>query len=912
MKKLLIALTAVAGLVGLAKAELAPGSLREEGFEGTAIPTTGWAKLDANDGSQITPWQTGEAPEVSEFPGAFSSFGYNYLGVSNADPLLALFGTMGATAPSPVDIGTGLFVDTYVKFSATETAPTPSNGVDKVIVWMYGSDTDSTTNLIVTAGYYDNNNISPCHYALDAVVEPDTWHRLTIKAMSVSETVATKIGFRVYIDGTEVAIKGKLVNGVVNEEDKSVGDSIYQGDVTEDLASEKLGQNRLFPSLIAVHSTLSCVGLEGWGAVDNFVLTTVDPIPDRAEEAEFTFTWDPEKFTAISYQVGTDPAVSLGTEELEDGTATLTLDPGAAVTFTCTPADGYMLGAFTKDGQCEVSGTTFTMNNPLRSSVASGELVANEVVAKIDTTPYASLADAIEAAGTSATTIELAKNISATNDGGDLWDAARIRIGSDLVNQNITIDLAGKTIAVSDVEGADVAALFVIAQGSTLTIIDSSDPSVGAVTSATAKIAENSGTLNITGGKFTGLIVNNGDATAPTITLTGGSFSDEGEEEGTFYLASVLEGTQYKATYAEGYWTVAEKLPSDFIVTAAPVENTTLEVTVDGEPVTVGENNTYTIPAGATATVTYTAAKHYTITANGVQEFTAAGTAVAPTLRAWLKYAADLYLGTDKLSVQAQLGTGDHFYDIGTEVVAEYAGVVTDPTFIGAGTYYISKIVDLENDKTVEFTYDGTTYAKVEADGALDVTLDDGNLLSYTVTTGEEATFAEVYFTKYEPPAPVGPSIGDNTYTDEVAFTNAVKAGATIELPKDAGWSFDGRTIKDGQGNVWATLPAYYTISNAGVVALDPVVTPVVNDEGANKGITVGTSGASINVTNPQVGLWYVLKRATEVGGSYAPIAKVQVTEAAKNIQLVDETIGIKAFYKVEVTDVEPTIPEVE
>lgn len=909
MKKLLIALTAVAGLVGLAKAVPTPMAA---GFEDSTWKNSNWV-VPSDDSSELKDWD-GQQPKDVVYPGTFTSFGDKYLGVSNAKPLLAAFDDLEGNPAMPVytDIDNGLYVDTYVKFSATETAPTPSNGVDKVIVWMYGSDTDSTTNLIVTAGYRTGTNVTPTNYVVNCEIEPDSWHRLTIKANKVGQG---ETAFRVYIDGQEVTISGKLVNGVCNDE-SAVGDDDYANLVTNFVAGIKLTANQLFPSLVTTGdnvTSLSCVGLEGWGAVDDFVLTTTDPIPDSASFATLALTWN-EGIETVSYKIIDDMDGFLPVPN--DGKIP-GLNPSTEVEISYTLKEGYMFSGVTATGECSAEGLVFTINSALEVGLALGELVANEVVATIGSTPYASLADAIAAAGTSATTIELAKNISATNDGGLLWDAAKIRIGSDSVNQNITIDLAGKTIAVSDVAGADVAALFVIAQGSTLTIIDSSDPSVGAVTSATAKIAENSGTLNISGGRFTGLIVNNVLASEPTIALTGGSFSGE---EGSFYLASVLEGTQYEANYAEGYWTVAEKLPSDFIVRAAPVENTTLEVTVEGEPVTAGENNTYTIPAGATATVTYTAAKHYTITANGVQEFTAAGTAVAPTLHAWLKYAADLYLcgstTTNKLEVQAQLGTDDHYYDIGTQVAAQYAGVMTDPEFISEkGTYYISKIVDLESETFVEFTYDGTTYAKV--DGALEVTLGAGNVLSYTVTTGTKATFAQVYFTKYEPPAPVGPSIGDDTYTDEVTFTNTVKAGATIVLPQD--WSFEGRTIKDGQGNVWATLPAYYTISGDGKVSLDPKVTPTISDgDDGHKAIEIGTSGVSINVAEPWEGLWYVLMRAETVGGTYEPVDWVQATGTTENIQLEDDTkledgkIPGKGFYKVKVTDVEPTIPEVE
>ena len=873
MKKLLIALTAAAGLAGFAKADTT--SLLEQGFEGIAGTKVTAGMLNASgqdmwvvpsgDCSELGLWANEAQFTPSGFPGAFQTFGDTFLGVSNAEPLRAAFGAINDGELPDVDIGKGLYVDTYVKFTATETAPTVSNGVDKLIVWMYGSDAEENpqTNLIVTAGHIVEGTVSAANYVVDATVEPDTWHRLTIKTKMVGDQ---KTAFRVYIDGTEVAITGKLVDGEIID-DLSVGDSGYQTGVTNDLAKTKLAKSQLFPSLISNGDKLSCVGLEGWGAVDDFVLTNVDPFEDHFENVEFTIAWDTNKFTSISYTLADVGTTEIKGDDLSKGSLTLSskLAPSAVVTITGKPVDGYMVSA-KAEGDCSVSETTFTMKakDDLASGKATGTLVASEIAAIVTSnevsTPFASLQDAV-AGITGSGTITLLKGCTIVHGASpDVTIATGNEVVIDLNGQKITIDETGDQF--------DDTAPFILNQG-TLTIKDKGAPD-GEIISGDTKIVLNQGAMSIEAGKFTGVLVNNGG----TASISGGTFLDDGKE---FYLDDfVASGYEAAPAETEGYYTVTKKgdQPTTFTVTVAAADaNSTVTVVSNG--VTVAYAESYTLNEGESITVTYAPNTGYKFAGEQTTEFTldADGEASeAPTATA-ISYTITFELGD---------------------------GTWAEDGFTPPANYTIeSEAIPLP--VAADVTLEGYTFAgwfekaePSEADEAI-------------TTIAKGSTGDKTFYAKWEQNTPVGPSVGDNTYTNADEFRAAAKAGTTIKLPTD--WTIVDNVIKDDKGNDWATLPSYYNISDGGAVSLnEAVVKPMVNNGTTNPGIVVGAK-AAINVTNPQAGLFYILKRATTVNGPYEPVAYGITDTDDEDIQLTDPTkVDTAAFYKVEVTDVEPVL----
>ena len=161
-----------------------------------------------------------------------------------------------------------MFFDSVVQFTATDVAAEPER-LDKLRVWLYASPEDSEgrlfnetqpiTNLVITAGYYDNvgNKVST-NYLTNVSIQPDTWHRLTIKAINDIGTPAFTPGFEVYVDGDSNPVSGKC-----------------------DYVGENPVSVTKFPSLVARNNngenSLQCVAFDGKGAVDDIVFTTTDP-----------------------------------------------------------------------------------------------------------------------------------------------------------------------------------------------------------------------------------------------------------------------------------------------------------------------------------------------------------------------------------------------------------------------------------------------------------------------------------------------------------------------------------------------------------------------------------------------------------------------------------------------------------
>lgn len=212
----------------------------------------------------------------------------------------------GDRTPS-VAVGDGLYFDSLVQFTATDTAPTPASG-DKLIVWLYGSEDEIAsdenpngslygpgTKLVVTAGYFDNENggVVSANYVITTdedgkalEIEPNSWHRLTISAIASIGTSTSEyaMGFVVRIDGKVAKCADAKGNG-----DKPYG---FIGSLN-DACTKFDTAGTLFPSMVLYQSgttaTLSAVALEGTGAIDDITFTTTNPYPETVEDP-FTLT----------------------------------------------------------------------------------------------------------------------------------------------------------------------------------------------------------------------------------------------------------------------------------------------------------------------------------------------------------------------------------------------------------------------------------------------------------------------------------------------------------------------------------------------------------------------------------------------------------------------------------------------
>ena len=284
MKKTMLALMATVGLAFGAKAVL-PTTTGFEGSTGSLSLTDEWSAATTNglEATDLACVVTNYADKAkpTNLPGAFADAGNNYLAVDTSGAILyrnvndrtttdtTKFGAAAA-------IGGGLFFDSDVQFTATDSTGTPEpTAGDKLIVWLSADDEAGTTNLVVTAstGYTASASDGAANYTnsnTNISVKDNEWHRLTVAA-ATEGTVTT---FKVYVDGKQVTADGvtdgKFLSLVGSEDDSEA------------------------------YNTLTAVGFMGTGAIDNLVWAAGDPFPVVEPDA-FTVN---VTLTDDDYQVG--------------------------------------------------------------------------------------------------------------------------------------------------------------------------------------------------------------------------------------------------------------------------------------------------------------------------------------------------------------------------------------------------------------------------------------------------------------------------------------------------------------------------------------------------------------------------------------------------------------------------------
>ena len=234
------------------------------------------------------------------------------------------------------DVTTPVFFDSVVQFTATDVKPIEDgqtgNGTDKLMVWLYQSpenldeglfdETESISRVVVTAGRIETENgvtsVKVKNYLTDISVNPDTWHRLTIKSFINMDSASEFWGqlmFEVRVDGNKVTVDEKEI---------------------------------VFLSLLPASTdtlNLQGVAFDGKGAVDDIVFTTTDPFyvaPPETTTANVTITFN--DFSAIKpgawYEVNTpDVSRDISNASTEDST----LKVGDVVTVYFELVEGHEL-----------------------------------------------------------------------------------------------------------------------------------------------------------------------------------------------------------------------------------------------------------------------------------------------------------------------------------------------------------------------------------------------------------------------------------------------------------------------------------------------------------------------------------------------------------------------------------------
>ena len=668
MKKLLFAMTAIASLAFISKATtlLEPTGTS---FESLAVDTAlDIAKADdgTTDGTKYWLYDGNSAAETEVDTGCVIKAA-DYSGYTGSKPAIApetdakalgieadkrLTRTITGVNGDPVDIGSGIYFDTMVQFTATDTAPTPVANSDKLIVWLYGSDEaegslfGATTGLVVTAGYLQDsaNNIEPRNYKVDGgVIEPNSWHRLTIKSLDKisNESANAPAGFVVFIDGV----------AVTSTEAKGVADSAV--DSLTPTAAKWGSANQLFPSLVKggsdAASKLTAVDIEGTGMIDNISFTSEAP-KFAVDNPTLVINWG-EGITSVTYSI--DGATA---ETATSGQEITLTKASSTVTINAVYASGYVRGTWLLNGGATEL-ATFTIAAPTVI-----ELVAKPELIQVGENTFGSAAEL----KTWLTLTEQSDFNGTVKLLGDLNIGLDESIAST-EGQAITLDLAGRTITLTDAAANTAVGNL----GGTLTITNSTEAigrivaQVGTEENPVFAVSCMGGTTTIAGGIFDGNIgvgVEDVGFGVPSLSITGGSFAST--DSVNFYLTNYVNTAEgYNCTYADGYWTVASAStpepgpePTTYALTLPDVANATAAVT-DADGATVDPN---AIAAGTVVTVTWTATKGYKITAGATEQITMDGNkgATAPTVQE-IQYATVVITQVEHCTITVKNGNAD-------------------------------------------------------------------------------------------------------------------------------------------------------------------------------------------------------------------------------------------------------------
>lgn len=666
MKKLLIAMMSVASLAFISKAEAINSGTTFENYTGAF-----GADKDDGGGNNGTFWYTaGSQTECGTLTN--TDYTATYTGEAPAIHTTKTDDTPTALAVeaeqrlergivnyssgfAPQDIGSGIYFDTMVQFTATDIAPTPSQD-DKLIVWLYGSaDEDSAfgigTNLVVTAGYVTGvaQTSTPSNYIVSATgidVQPNTWHRLTIKSIADIGNNDGVAGFVVFIDGVPMTCS----------DEKGDNDSAFGG--LNSVAAKWNNTGALFPSLVVGTLTaqkLSSVALEGTGMIDDISFTSV--APQFAKDSDFfTINWD-DHVTGLVITVG-ETETTLTAEEVAAKTYGIEIDGTTTVAVAPTFATDYAKDSWSITGAATESDNTFTVTGTATATLVSKETVVRAYLTMGgETVEYSTLDAAIavlEALTSTESGTKATLKLNAAVVGNGLF--------SNVLYPDLTLDLNGFTIT-GDAETTS-ANNCVVDNECVMVIVDTSAAKTGKILAVNGQLAVYNGwELTINEGKFNGGINSYvADQTAPeydpedddsaSLTVNGGYFTSKPTakevvlKQGFTWTASPDENGYYTLTAGSEQTTYALTLPD--------VANATAVVT-NSEGAQIA--NLSAIAAGTVVTVTWTATEGYKITAGATETITMYGNkaATAPTVQA-IQYATVVITQVEHCTITVKNG----------------------------------------------------------------------------------------------------------------------------------------------------------------------------------------------------------------------------------------------------------------
>lgn len=467
MKKLLISMMATASMALVAQAVNYYNFTSFEGYQGNFNPNYGDDGSDNAQANEANFWTTASTDGVFEFVtvGVDDKNGIErnekFKGEVDSTALSidtdkALTRKINADG-TPIEVPeTGIYFDSMVKFTATDTEPTPdADAGDKLIVWLYDDETDDLSpELKITAATLSQvgNVIATTPFSTGVYINSDVWKRLTIVAKKEyyngsKEAEVTR--FEVYVDSKLVTTSSPLYSLV---------------------SIDKAPQSK----------QISSVSFEGTGVIDDLVWTTENPIvPPKFYTLDVSCKegHDVDREALVELKYKDDKATDYVNVELDDLKVTV-LDGTKTVAFQAIVEAGYGIEDGTKGLEPIYKGTVECyewVKTVDVSSLASGEsislvLIEESVNSDEESKPfvvgdstYSTLAEAIQAANGAVIT---------------LCDAAEL---NEVLNvektQDVVLDLKGFALTLKD--GGDLNYSVVI-KGK-LTIRDTSTNNAGCV-----------------------------------------------------------------------------------------------------------------------------------------------------------------------------------------------------------------------------------------------------------------------------------------------------------------------------------------------------------------------------------------------------------------------------------------------
>ncbi len=357
MKKLLIASMAAALTAGAWAADTVTYTKTTQGFEDAASTETStfnledgmWNAPTDTSGITVKTYDDGAAytyGNPTANTAAFGGPGSKYLNLETDSNVVLRRNFAASAGAVTVDADNSYVVDTLVKFTATDEAPTVNDG-DKFILWLQSTENDSGTtySLMATCGTIDafggipndeSGNPITATVALNAAVTAETWARISVKTIATGNGGGV-LGFVVYVDGVAVAVS-----------DDAAYTALFADELTEYNAEAKAYRTdkKLLPCLVGGDvdngQTLTSVGFEGTGAIDDLMI-----VASSDEDAPSFTAWSAPTSYTVSFQaVGLAEGTTWAMTELS------VTSGGTVAEQTAPTVSGYTLVGWYSNSDC--------------------------------------------------------------------------------------------------------------------------------------------------------------------------------------------------------------------------------------------------------------------------------------------------------------------------------------------------------------------------------------------------------------------------------------------------------------------------------------------------------------------------------------------------------------------------------